>query len=59
MTDRNSNVLGFTGVNANYDLFHICALTEMVRAPIEEDRTVKVRTVRLLLGHIPSAAGAA
>jgi len=47
------------GVNADHDLVHGCSLTEMARAPIEVDRTVKVRTVRLLLGHISPDAGAA
>ena len=41
--DRDSNMVGFMGVNADDDLVHGCPFARMARAPIEEDRTVMVR----------------
>ena len=41
--DRNSNMVGFMRINADDDMVHGCPFTGMARAPIEEDRTVKVR----------------
>ena len=41
--DCERNMVGFMRVNADDDIVHGCPFTGMARAPIKEERTVKVR----------------